>query len=110
MGWLRRINNIPTVLFKHTALIGGQPTLGVVQYQTRAQRRKRRINMDRIGVTRKVHRMHPVVGEMPAQPFDAFKVGGKPMLDHQIATKTQHISRIKQVQMAQKSRVGMPVT
>ena len=96
MRRLRRIHDLPVIFFKHTALLIGQAPLRVVQDQTGPQRGKGCINMDWIGITGEIDRVHAVIGEMPAQPFNAFQVGSKAVLHHKIAAKSKDICCIKQ--------------
>ena len=52
--------------------------------------------MDRVGVAREVHRVHPVVGEVAAQPLDALQVGGEAVLHDEILSEAQHVRRVEQ--------------
>ena len=70
MRRLGGIDDFPVVFVKHLALVIGQAALGIVQDQAGAERREGRIDMDRIGITGKVYRMHPVIGVVPTQPLD----------------------------------------
>ena len=96
MRWLGRIVNFPAVLFKHLALVFWQTTLWIVEDQTRAQWRERCVDMDRIRITRKIHSVDAVFGEVTAQPFDSLQVCRESMLHNQVAPKTQHVRCIKQ--------------
>ena len=80
----------------HLTLLIGQAALWIVQDQTRAQRRKGRIDVDRIGVTGEIHRMHAVIREVTAQPFDPFRFVVNPCCTTKITAKTQDVSGIKQ--------------
>ena len=95
MRWLCRVNNVPPIIIVHFALFLGKPALRVIQNQPRAQWGKGGIDMNRIRVTRKIHRMHTMLGKMPPDPFNAFKIGCKTVLHHQILAKTQHIGSVK---------------
>ena len=96
MRGLRGIYDLPAVLLEHLALFIGQAAARVVQDQPRAQRCEGGIDMDGIGIAGEIHRMHTMIGEMAAQPFDTFQIGGKAMLHHQIAAKAQNIGGVKQ--------------
>ena len=96
MRGLRGVDNFPAVLFKQIALIIRQAALRIVQDQARPDRRERRIDVDRIGIARKIHGVDAVIGEMSAQPFDPFEVRGETVLYHQVLTEPQHIGGIKQ--------------
>ena len=84
MRWLCRVNNVPAIIIEHFALFVGKPTLRVIQNQPGAQWGKGGIDMNWIGITRKIHRMYAMFRKMPPDPFNAFKIGCKPMLHHQI--------------------------
>ena len=96
MRWLCRVNNVPPIIIEHFALFVGKSTLRVIQNKPGAQWGKGGIDMNWIGITRKIHCMYAMPRKMPPDPFNAFKIGCKPMLHHQILAKTQHISSIKQ--------------
>ena len=96
MGWLGRIDNLPIVLLKQFALFIRQAALWVVQDEPGAQGGKCCVDVNGIGVTWEVHRMHPMVWEVAAEPFDSLEVGGEPMLNDQISAKPQNIRGIEQ--------------
>ena len=96
MRGLSGVDNLPIVFVKHRPLVIRKAALRVVQDQARTQRREGGIDMDRVGIAWKINRMDPVIGEMAAQPFDAFEVCREPVLHDQIAAKAQHISGVKQ--------------
>lgn len=52
--------------------------------------------MDRILIAGEVDRVHSVIWEVTAQPFNALQVRGKAVLDDQILTKTQDVGGIEQ--------------
>ena len=91
-----RIHDFPTVVVVHLALVFGQTAVRIVQDQTGPQRRKSRVDVDRIGITGKIHGMHAVVGKVAAQPFDPLEVRGKPVLHDKVFAKAQDICGIKQ--------------
>ena len=92
---MRRIQNLPTILLEHLALIVRQTALWVVQNQARTQRCEGRVDVDGVGVAREIDRMDPVVGEVAAQPFDAFEVGCKPVLDDEVFAKAEHVGGVE---------------
>ena len=95
MCGLRRVYDLPAILFEHVALIFWQSTLWIVQDQTGTQRGKGCVNMNGIRIAGKVHGMDAMIGEMAAQPFDALQVCRKPVLHNQIFAKSKNICRVK---------------
>ena len=96
MGRLGGIDNLPIVLLEHFALVIRQAALWIVQDEPGPQGGECCVNVNRVGITWEIHRMHPMVWEVAAQPLDALQVGGKPMLNHQIAAKPQNIGGVEQ--------------
>ena len=95
MRWLGCINNFPAIVIEHTALFFGQAAWRVIQNQTRAKRGECCVNMDRIRIAGEIDRMNTVIWKMPPDPFNAFQIGGKSMLNDKVFAKTQNIGRIK---------------
>ena len=90
------IDDFPAVLFEHPALVFRQATLWVVQDQSRSDRREGRVDVDGVGVARKVHRVDAVIGEVTAQPLDALLVRREAVLHHQILAEAQHVGSVEQ--------------
>ena len=81
---------------KHLALFIGQAALWVVQDEPGAQGGECCVDVNGVGVAWEVHRMHPMVWEVAAEPFDSLEVGGEPVLNDQISAKPQNIGGIEQ--------------
>ena len=96
MGWLGRIDNLPIVLFEHLTLFIRQAALWIVQDQPWTQGGECCVDVNGVGVAWKIHRMHPMIWKMSAQPFDSLEVRGEPVLNDQIFTKPQNIGGIEQ--------------
>ena len=96
MGRLGGIDNLPIVLLEHFALFIGQAALWIVQDEPGAQGGECCIDVNGVGVAGEIHRVHPMVWEVAAQPFDSLEVRGEPMLNDQIAAKPQNIGGIEQ--------------
>ncbi|OAN67059.1 hypothetical protein A8B83_19430 [Rhodobacteraceae bacterium EhC02] len=96
MCGLCAINDFPAVFFEHFALFGWQTALRVVENEAGAQGGKCCVDMDRVGVSGKVHCMHAMIREVATDPLDALEVRREAVLNHKIAAEAQDVCRIEE--------------
>ncbi len=96
MRWLRSIDDFPAVVVEHFTLFIRKAALRVVKDQPRAQRRKGRINVDRVRIAGEIHSVNAVIGEVTAQPLDTLEVCCKAMLHNEVFAEAKNVSSVKQ--------------
>ena len=90
------VHDFPAVFLENHPLLFGQAAVRVVDNQTRAQRHKGGVDVNRVGVTGEVHRMDAHVRVFAFKPFHGFAVGGEAVLDKQVFAHPHHVGGIKQ--------------
>ena len=96
VGGRSRVHDPPAVRFEDAALGLREAPGRVVDDEAGAEGHERRVDVDRPRVPRKVHRVHPVVREVAAQPLHTPPVGGEPVLAEEVPADPQHVGRIEE--------------